>query len=98
MVFLGVDWAEEHHDAWLENEQGEMLGKARIANDGGGVRQLHELVAEHAHDPSQRVVGIQTDRGLFGSALAGAGDQIYPITPLSVRRYRDRHGNSGPQS
>jgi len=98
MVFLGIDWAEEHHDAWLENEQGEMLGKARIANDVGGVRQLHKLVAEHAHDPSQVVVGIETDRGLLVSALVGAGYQIYAINPLSVSRYRDRHGTSGAKS
>src|SRR5260370_7081666 len=75
-----------------------MLGKARIANDVGGVRQLHELVAEHAHDPSQVVVGIETDRGLLVSALVGAGYQIYAINPLSVSRYRDRHGTSGAKS
>jgi len=98
MVFLGVDWAEEHHDAWLENEQGEMLGKARIANDVGGVRQLHELVAEHADDPSQVVVGIETDRGLLVAALVGAGYQIYAVNPLSVSRYRDRHKTSGAKS
>src|SRR5438445_11235543 len=96
MVFLGVDWAEEHHDAWLENEQGEMLGKARIANDVGGVRQLHELVAEHAHDPGQVVVGIETDRGLLVAALVGAGYQIYAVNPLSVSRYRDRPGPRAP--
>src|SRR5258708_33230070 len=98
MIFLGVDWAEEHHDAWLENEQGEMLGKARIANDLDGVRQLHELVAEHAQDPSQVVVGIETDRGLLVSALVAAGYEIYAINPLSVSRYRDRHGTSGAKS
>ena len=98
MVFLGVDWAEEHHDAWLENEQGEMLGKARIGNDVGGVRQLHELVAEHADDPGQVVVGIETDRGLLVAALVGAGYQIYAVNPLSVSRYRDRHRTSGAKS
>src|SRR5207245_7309490 len=95
---LGGDGAEEHHDACVENEQVEMLGKARIGNDVEGVRQLHELVAEHADDPGQVVVGIETDRGLLVAALVGAGYQIYAVNPLSVSRYRERHGTSGAKS
>ncbi len=31
MVFLGVDWAEEHHDVCLLDEQGKVLGRAQVA-------------------------------------------------------------------
>lgn len=37
------------------------------------------------------VVGTETDRGLFVSALVAAGHQVYAINPKSVDRYRDRH-------
>jgi hypothetical protein len=48
MVFLGIDWAEAHHDVCLLDEQGKVLGKRRVADGLEGVRRLHELVAEHA--------------------------------------------------
>ena len=61
MVFLGIDWAEAHHDVCLLDEQGKLLGKRRVVDGLEGVRQLHELVAEQAPEPEQVVVGIETD-------------------------------------
>jgi transposase len=98
MVFLGIDWAEAHHDVCLLDEQGKMLGKRRVVDGLEGVRRLHELVAEHATEPEQVVVGIETDRGLLVQALLAAGYQIYAINPLAVSRYRERHATSGAKS
>ena len=44
------------------------------------------------------IVGIETDRGLWVSALVGAGYQVYAINPLSVARYRERHNVAGAKS
>ena len=30
MVYLGIDWAEDHHDLCLLNEAGERLAAARV--------------------------------------------------------------------
>src|SRR5437588_7462240 len=98
MVFLGIDWAEAHHDVCLLDEQGKLLGKRRVVDGLEGVRQLHELVAEQAPEPEQVVVGIETDRGLLVQALLAAGYQIYAINPLAVSRYRERHATSGAKS
>src|SRR2546425_2353027 len=98
MVFLGIDWAEAYHDVCLLDEQGKVLGKRRVIEGLEGVRRLHELVAEHAEEPEQVVVGIETDRGLLVRALLGAGYQVYAINPLAVTRYRDRHSLSGAKS
>ncbi len=98
MVFLGVDWAEEHHDACLLDEQGKVLGRARVANSLEGVSRIHALVADHSDEPNAVVVGIETDRGLLVQALLAAGYQIYAINPLAVDRYRDRHSVSGAKS
>ncbi len=32
MVFLGIDWAEAHHDVCLLDEQGKVLGKRRVVD------------------------------------------------------------------
>lgn len=98
MVFMGVDWAEEHHDVCLLDEQGKVLGRARVANSLEGVSRIHALLAEHSEGPAAVVVGIETDRGLLVQALLAAGYQIYAINPLAVDRYRDRHSVSGAKS
>ena len=49
-------------------------------------------------NPSQVVIGIETDRGLWVEALTAAGYQVYAINPLAVARYRDRHHVSGAKS
>ena len=59
---------------------------------------LHELIAEHAQDPTQVVIGIETDRGLWVDALTAAEYQMFAINPLAVARYRDRHHVSGAKS
>src|SRR6202022_3993200 len=46
VVFLGVDWAEEHHDVCLLDEQGKVLGRARVANSLEGVSRIHALRSE----------------------------------------------------
>jgi len=98
MVFVGVDWAESHHDVCLLDEQGKVLGKRRIPEGLEGVRRLHELIAEHFEEPDQVVVGIETDRGLLVQALLAAGYQVYAVNPLAVSRYRDRHTTSRAKS
>src|SRR5215831_4589211 len=98
MVFVGVDWAEAHHDVCLVDEQGKVLGKRRVPEGLEGVRRLHELIAEHAEEPAQVVVGIETDRGLLVQALLVAGYQVYAVNPLAVSRYRDRHTTSRAKS
>jgi hypothetical protein len=93
-----VDWAERHHDVCLLNQQGVALAKRRITDGLAGVTDLHALLARHADDPSQVVVGIETDRGLLVGSLLAAGYQVYGINPLAVSRYRDRHSVSGAKS
>jgi hypothetical protein len=94
-LFVGDDWAEDHHDIHLMNTDGARLASRRLPEGLAGIRGLHELVAAHAEEPGQVVVGIETDRGLWVEALIAAGYQVYAVNPLAVARYRDRHHVSG---
>jgi transposase len=98
MLFVGDDWAEDHHDVYLMNDTGDRLASRRLPEGLAGIRQLHELIAEHAQDPFEVVVGIETDRGLWVDALTAAGYQVFAINPLAAARYRDRHHLSGAKS
>jgi transposase len=97
-LFVGDDWAEDHHDIYLMNTDGARLASRRLPEGLAGIRGFHELVASHAGEPGQVVVGIETDRGLWVEALIAAGYQVYGINPLAVARYRDRHHISGAKS
>ena len=98
MIFVGNDWAEGHHDVYLMDEGGTRLGFARLPEGLGGVARFHQMVAEHASEAAEVVVGIETDRGLWVGALVGAGYVVYAINPKAVSRYRDRHRLGGAKS
>jgi hypothetical protein len=98
MLFVGDDWAEDHHDIHLMNEAGDRLASRRLPEGLAGIARLHELIAEHAEDPAQVVIGIETDRGLWVDAVTAAGYQVFAVNPLAAARYRDRHHVSGAES
>ena len=53
VVYVGDDWAEDHHDVHLMDEAGERLAARRLPESAAGVTALHALVAEHASGPGE---------------------------------------------
>ena len=98
MLFVGDDWAEDHHDVCLMDEDGARLAARRLPEGLTGVGQLHEMIAAHAEEPGEVIVGIEKDHGLWVGALVSSGYQLYAINPMAVARYRDRHRVSGAKS
>lgn len=102
MLFIGDDWAEEHHDVELQDEAGRVLGRAKLPEGVAGIARLHAMIGEHLGDEQDDdttvAVGIETERGPWVQALIAAGYQIYAINPLQVARYRERHRVSGAKS
>jgi transposase len=92
----------------IQDEKGRRLAKVRLPEGLEGITKLHALVAEHApadwaelesEEVAARVIiGIETDRGPWVSALGAAGHQVYAINPMSAARYRERHCTSGAKS
>jgi hypothetical protein len=108
MVCVGDDWAGDHHDVELVDAEGRRLARARLPEGLDGVARLHALIAGHMPpawaelDPGEAAgrvrIGIESDRGPWVAALVAAGYQVYPINPMSVARYRQRHSTSGAKS
>ena len=97
-VFVGHDWAEDHHDIEVRDGEGRRLERARLAEGVEGVARFHALVAGYAEEPGDVVVATETDRGLFVGSLVAAGYEVYAVNPMSVARYRERHVTSGAKS
>ncbi len=97
-VFVGHDWAEDHHDLHIEDETGKGLAKGRVPDGIVGVARLHEMLAAHVDDPGEVTVATETDRGLFVAAMVAAGYRVLAINPRSTDKYRERLSTSGAKS
>jgi len=83
----------------LVDRDGRLLARRRISDDAAGLAKLLDLFAEHGDSAEQPVpVAIETPRGLLVACLRATGRQVYPINPMSVARYRDRHSVAGRKS
>jgi hypothetical protein len=98
-VFCGIDWAEDHHDIALTDRDGQLLARRRISDDAAGLAALLGLLASHGDSADDPVpVAIETPRGLLVACLRATGRSVYPINPMAVARYRDRHSIAGRKS
>ena len=76
MLFVGDDWAEDHHDLEVQDDQGRVMRAARLPEGVAGMARFHELVAKFLADDDgsgQVLVWIETDRGPWVRALIAAG-------------------------
>jgi transposase len=60
-VWCGIDWAGQHHDVCLVDDNGGELARRRISNDVAGFTALAALLAEHGVVSDEPVpVAIET--------------------------------------
>jgi transposase len=100
-LFVGDDWAEDHHDVELMDAAGRVLARRRLPEGAAGMARLHGLIGEHLGEDADRAeveIGIETDRGPWVAALSAAGYTVFGVNPLQASRYRDRLGVSGAKS
>jgi hypothetical protein len=100
-LFVGDDWAEDHHDVEVMDAAGRVLAKARLPEGVAGMARLHVLAGQQLGEDGQDaevVIGIETDRGPWVAALVAAGYTVCAVNPLQASRYRERHGVSGAKS
>ena len=101
MLFVGDDWAQDHHDVEIQDESGRRLTKARLPEGVVGMARLHALLGELVDSDAegdQVVVGIESDRGPWVRALVAAGYQVFAVNPLQAARFRQRRSVSGAKS
>jgi hypothetical protein len=101
LLFVGDDWAEDHHDVEIQDRSGRRLAKARLAEGMAGVARLHVLIGEHADPevgPGQVLIGIETERGPWVQALLAAGYRVVAINPRQAAEGRGRQSVSGAKS
>jgi len=101
VLWIGDDWAEDHHDVEVQDDTGGKLAAARLPEGVEGITKLHELIACYGGEdlePSKVTVGIETDRGAWVQALTAAGYRVYAVNPRQAARFKERYATSGAKS
>lgn len=93
-VFVGWDWASDHHDVVVVNGPGEMVEDFRFEDTAAGWEQFRQRLS-----PYPRVaVAIETSGGSAVERLLELGYGVYPVNPLAAKRYRERKAPSGTKT
>jgi Transposase len=65
-LFVGDDWAQDHHDVELMDAEGRRLAKARLPEGVAGMARFHAMIGAQLGDTEEEaevLVEIETDRG-----------------------------------
>jgi transposase len=91
----GIDWADDHHDAVVIDEQGQRVASRRVAHTAEGLAQLVSFLQQTlatAPTPHELACILETPHGLLMTALLEAGLAVYPVNPKTVERRRKPSG------
>lgn len=100
-LFVGDDWAEDHHDVEIMDATGRRLAKARLPEGVAGMARFHTMIGNLAGEDADEIdvlIGIETDRGTWVAALVASGYTVLAVNPLQAARFRDRLSISGAKS
>jgi len=97
-VYVGIDWADDHHDIHVTDDSAVPLGSFSIPHSYDGMKKLRERLGKSSSDPGNVLVTVESHQGLLIYALLEARYLVYPINPKAMDRYRDRYRMSFSKS
>ncbi len=95
MWYVGIDWADQHHDIAVVDEQGKQLAKKQVAHSAEGMSELVTFlrsVGDVGEHPDHVACIIETNKGLMITALLEAGIPVYPVNPKTLEKWRKPSG------
>src|SRR6266536_6018666 len=92
MWYIGLDWADTHHDVEVMDQEGKRVGARRFAHSHEGLNALKEFVLSRAPSPEQLACIVETNHGLLITFLLEAGIPVYPVNPKVANQLRKAAG------
>jgi hypothetical protein len=94
MWYAGIDWANDHHDSLVIDEQGHKCGSLRVSHTKAGLAKLNTFLEQiiGAASKEQMACIIETTHGLLITSLLEQGWPVYPVNPRTVDRRRSASG------
>src|SRR5436309_5262384 len=92
MWYVGLDWADTHHDVEVQDEAGKRIGARRFAHSHAGLHELQAFLLGIAASPEELACIVETNHGLLIAFLLEAGIPVYPVNPKTTNRLRKAAG------
>ncbi len=92
MWYVGLDWADTHHDVMVLDEAGRRVGSRRVAHSHQGLNELKQFLLSIAGQPENLACIVETSHGLLISFLLEAGIPVYPVNPKTANQLRKAAG------
>ena len=73
MWYIGLDWADTHHDVEVLDPNGKRVAARRFAHSHQGLNALKAFVLSRAPSPEQLACIVETNHGLLLTFLLEAG-------------------------
>jgi transposase len=90
--YAGFDWAKDHHDVIIVDRGGQIVADFQIEHTAPGWQQWREQLAALGAGVAATV---ETSQGVVVEQLLQSGVAVYPVSPASAKRYRERKIPSG---
>src|SRR5258708_7623863 len=88
MWYVGLDWANTHHDVDVLNEAGKSVGARRFSHSHDGLNELKQFLLHFTTHPEELVCVLETTHGLLITFLLEAGIPVYPVNPKTINGLR----------
>lgn len=92
MWYVGIDWADTHHDVLVLDEAGRRTGSRRVANSQEGLEELQHLLLSITPNPEELACVVETSHGLLIAFLLEKSFPVYPVNPKAANALRTAAG------
>jgi transposase len=92
MWYVGLDWADQHHDVAVLDEAGRRVGSRRVVHSQEGLDELKQFLLGIASRPEDLACIVETSHGLLITFLLEAGIPVYPVNPKTANQLRKAAG------
>ena len=93
--YIGVDWGDEEHAVWVEDEQGQRVSAGMMAHSPVGFSEWGRQLDEWRAQGIELWAAIERPEGRVVDVLLDHGVRVYPVNPKALDRARDRFRQSG---
>ena len=77
MWYIGLNWADTHHDVEVMDEAGKRVGARRFPHSYQGLNELKQCVVSIAVSPEHLACIVETNHGLLITFLLEAGIPVF---------------------
>ncbi|MEA3210652.1 MAG: hypothetical protein QOE70_3709 [Chthoniobacter sp.] len=84
--YAGFDWAKDHHDVVIVDRAGQIVADCQIQHTAQGWQHWRAQVAKLG----TLAAAVETSQGVVVEHLLESTVTVYPVSPASAKRYRER--------